>query len=190
MQAALTPALKNLSLQSAETVAAGVEKQNQARLQVYEKQRRDDAAKIDRLTSLVEGLSDTVSSMAAAQSGFQNEVLRLNRTVASQGGPASGPAKAGPQTTSAPAAPAPVSAPAPVPVPVSAPSAPAVRSASKGVKDPELAEIAQMMQEGKYEEGSVKVCLSRSATRAHANIPRSGSNPTNKPICSTTCLSA
>src|SRR5699024_7047932 len=80
----INPAFKNLALRASEKIGADMEKQMQAQMQQYEVHRHNDSAKIDQLTSLVRGLSDTVAAMAATQTGFQNEVLRLNHVVNSR----------------------------------------------------------------------------------------------------------
>ena len=102
-----------------------------------ELQHESDSVKIDQLTALVRGLSDTVSSMAEAQTSFQSEILRLNRVVASR------PNEEDRTSTQ--------------PQPLDSVSATA--SESRSAAEAELAEIAQLMSEGKYEAGSVKVSL-------------------------------
>ncbi|KAB8223894.1 hypothetical protein BDV33DRAFT_166656 [Aspergillus novoparasiticus] len=131
VQRTVTPAFKTLSTRIAEKTGSDMEKQLQAHLKQYEVQRQNDAAKIDQLTSLVRGLSDTVASLAAAQTGFQNEVLRLNRAVGQQ----EGDRQTSQQPTSAMAA---------------------TPSEAQSAEDAELAEIAQLMSQGRFEEGSVK----------------------------------
>ncbi|CEN61430.1 hypothetical protein ASPCAL08084 [Aspergillus calidoustus] len=123
----LTPTLKNLALQTAEQVGNDLEKRVQA-------QRQSDAAKIDELTTLVRGLSDTVSAMAAAQTGFQNEVLRLNQVLASFQGQ-EGRQGAAQSTASA----------SPVPL-----------TDNRSPEQIEITEIAELMRDGRYEEGSVR----------------------------------
>lgn len=93
----IVPAFKNLAVSVAQK--SGVETENRVaeHLRRAESQHRDDTAKIDQLTTLVRGLSETVHMMAAAQSEFQQEILKLqqqaaqdrqdsrNRTSSSQG---------------------------------------------------------------------------------------------------------
>ncbi|KAL2808189.1 hypothetical protein BJX63DRAFT_436377 [Aspergillus granulosus] len=123
----LTPTLKTLALRTAEKVGNDLEKRVQA-------QRQSDAAKIDELTTLVRGLSDTVSAMAAAQTGLQNEVLRLNQALASFQGQ---------EARQAPAQ----SAAAGSPVPL---------TDNRSPEQVEITEIAELMRDGRYEEGSIK----------------------------------
>ncbi|THC90131.1 hypothetical protein EYZ11_010414 [Aspergillus tanneri] len=130
LQNTISPAFKNLTARVMEKT--DIERQMQAQLKQYEVQRQKDAAKIDQLTTLVRGLSDTVASMAAAQTNFQNEVLKLNRAVLPQSGEQD--RRQSPATALS-----------------AAPSGPAT-----GPEELELAEIARLMSEGRYEEGSVK----------------------------------
>ncbi|KAL4786740.1 hypothetical protein BJX76DRAFT_320677 [Aspergillus varians] len=129
----LTPTLKNVALRAAEKVGSDVEKRMQAQFKQYEAQRQADAAKIDQLTTLVRSMSDTVASMASAQTGFQNEVLRLNQILAAQNRSESRQSSEKPATAS-----------------------PAPFTDSVSPEEREIAEITQFMQEGRYEEGSVK----------------------------------
>ncbi|OJZ83493.1 hypothetical protein ASPFODRAFT_50227 [Aspergillus luchuensis CBS 106.47] len=133
----VAPAIRNVAAQSAEKVASSMEKQMQAQARQFELQRQNDAAKIDQLTSLVRELSETVSSMATAQTQLQGEVLRLNRALAS-----------------------PVAQPEPVQQQQQQqqpqqPVAPAVTDA-RTPERVELEEIAELINAGRFEEGSVK----------------------------------
>jgi len=108
-------------------------------------QRQTDSFKVDQLTSLVRGLSDTVASMAAAQTGFQTEILRLNRRLTSRQieeesrrvSQAQQPQQQQPQQAGYPTTPSDVVLP-------------------RTAEEIELADIAQLMHEGRFEEGSVK----------------------------------
>ncbi|KKA20490.1 hypothetical protein T310_5478 [Rasamsonia emersonii CBS 393.64] len=139
MHSSITPTIKNAVLRSTEKLGVDLERQVQAQLKQYEAQRQSDAAKIDQLTTLVKGLSDTVASMAAAQTGFQNEILRLNRQLlsVSQQHVESESRRASQQQAAPPAGPSQVFSP-------------------RTPEETELAEIAQLMNEGRYEEASVK----------------------------------
>ncbi|RAL10725.1 uncharacterized protein BO97DRAFT_372043 [Aspergillus homomorphus CBS 101889] len=138
MQNTITPAIKNVAVQTADKVIGGMEKQMQAQLKQVEAQRQSDAAKIDQLTSLVRGLSDTVASLAAAQSGLQSEVAKLSRALASKDNAVEHQhaQQQQPQQPTAPARNAPVDAATPEQI--------------------ELQEIAHLMSQGLFEEGSVK----------------------------------
>ncbi|KAE8385215.1 hypothetical protein BDV23DRAFT_165327 [Aspergillus alliaceus] len=129
VQRTVTPAFKTLATRVSEKIGSDMENQMQTQMKQYEVQRQNDAAKIDQLTSLVRGLSDTVASMAAAQTSFQNEILRLNRALGQQEDRQS------------------------LPQPATTMAAP---NETQSTEDVELAEIAQLMNQGRLEEGSVK----------------------------------
>ena len=138
----ITPAFRNVAAQTAEKVASAMEKQMQAQARQYELQRQNDATKIDQLTSLVRELSETVASMAVAQTELRSEVSRLSRNLAS---------KPEPEVEQ-------------VEQPV-VPAAPVSRTAEQA----EMEEITQLMSQGRYEEGSVKVRLFAAAIMDIAN---------------------
>ncbi|KAL1967307.1 hypothetical protein VTN77DRAFT_3353 [Rasamsonia byssochlamydoides] len=139
MHSLITPAIKNAVLRGTEKLGLDLERQLQAQLKQYEAQRHSDAVKIDQLTSLVKGLSDKVASMAATQTGFQNEILRLNRQLLSQLSQQQNEAETRRLSQQAPHA--------GVSTQTFTPRTP---------EESELAEIAQFMNDGRYEEASVK----------------------------------
>lgn len=101
------------------------DQQLKAQAERYEAQRRNDSMKIDQLSSLVRELSQTLSSVATAQTGLQNEIARLSRHLQATGTQ-----------------------------PEQAPD-----SRERSPEEIELAEIARLMNEGQYEEASVKVSI-------------------------------
>ncbi|KAE8150754.1 hypothetical protein BDV25DRAFT_153809 [Aspergillus avenaceus] len=131
VQRTITPAFRNLTSRVAEKVGSDMEKQMQAQMKQYEVQRQNDAAKIDQLAAMVRGLSDTVASMAASQTSFQNELLNLNRAT-------------GQQNEDKPSVQQPISPAAPSP------------NETESAEDMELADIARLISQGRFEEGSVK----------------------------------
>lgn len=145
LQSTITPVLKNTALR-VEKMGQEIEKQLQAQLKQFEIQRQNDSFKVDQLTTLVRGLSDTVASMAAAQTGYQTEILRLNRRLTSRQIEEENRRVSQvqqPQSQSQPQQPQQAGYPA-------TPSPP------RTVEEIELADITQLMHEGRYEEGSVK----------------------------------
>lgn len=138
----ISPAFKNLALRSVEKVGADLERQVNSQLQQYEVQRHNDSVKIDQLTALVRGLSDTVSSMATAQTGFQTEILKLNRRMIAQSE----------ELEKAKQAPGKGSSSSFQTNPSETTQAP-----PKTAEQIELAEITQLMRTGKFEDASLKV---------------------------------
>ena len=126
----ITPKFTNLAVSVAQKVSGDTEHRVREQLQQAELQHREDSVKIDQLTGLVRGLSDTVQTMAAAQSDFQLEILKLQQ-------------KASQESQNL--------APRPSPTPS--------ESASMHVspEQEELEAIATSMQEGHFEEATVMV---------------------------------
>ncbi|KAL8735686.1 MAG: hypothetical protein Q9181_002749 [Wetmoreana brouardii] len=81
LQKTIMPAFQNLAASVAQKVSKETEVRVEEKLRRAESQRRNDSAKIDQLTDLVRGLSETVHAMAAAQSDFQQEILKLRQQV-------------------------------------------------------------------------------------------------------------
>ena len=137
----ITPAFKNLALNAANKMSSELEKRVAGQLKAAEQQHVGDSMKIDQLTSLVRGLSQTVQTMAEAQSEFQSQFLKVQKQLASlqqqrdeEGSVASR------QLREASAS---VSERAVGPV--------------KSPEEIELDEINSLMMAGNYEDGAVKV---------------------------------
>lgn len=75
----IMPALESFTLNVTQKVGVDADRLLQEQFRQIDTQRRDDALKIEQLTSLVRGLSETVQTMAAAQSEFQQEILKLQQ---------------------------------------------------------------------------------------------------------------
>ena len=81
----IIPTFTNLAVTVSQNVSGDTERRVREQLQQVELQHRDDSVKIDQLTDLVRGLSETVHTMAAAQSDFQLEILKLQQKAAQEG---------------------------------------------------------------------------------------------------------
>ena len=81
---AIVPTFTDLAVTVAQKVSGDTERRVREQLQQAEMQHRDDSVKIDQLTDLVRGLSETVQTMAAAQSDFQHEILKLQQKAAQE----------------------------------------------------------------------------------------------------------
>ena len=82
---AIVPTFTDLAVTVAQKVSGDTERRVREQLQQAEMQHHDDSVKIDQLTDLVRGLSETVRTMAAAQSDFQLEILKLQQKAAQEG---------------------------------------------------------------------------------------------------------
>ena len=80
----IVPAFKNLALNVAQKTSSEVESRVREQLHAAEVQQRKDTAKIDELSSLVRGLSEIVQTMAASQTEFQQEILKLQSQAAQE----------------------------------------------------------------------------------------------------------
>ncbi|KAI4285698.1 MAG: hypothetical protein L6R38_000436 [Xanthoria sp. 2 TBL-2021] len=81
LQKTIMPAFQSLIVNLSQKVSNEAEARMQAQAQRAESQHRQDSIKIDKLTELVRGLSETVHAMAGAQSEFQQEILKLQQHV-------------------------------------------------------------------------------------------------------------
>ena len=75
----IAPAFQNLAFGAAQRMTAENELRVSEQLKLVDIVRHEDGAKIEQLTALVRGLTETVHAMAAAQSGFQSEFLKLQK---------------------------------------------------------------------------------------------------------------
>ncbi|TVY33475.1 hypothetical protein LOCC1_G008560 [Lachnellula occidentalis] len=82
LQDVVTPAFTNLAIATSQKVAKDVQRQAAQQIDSIERDRQTDNAKIGQLTQLVTSLTETISSMAAAQTEFQGQFLRLQNQAA------------------------------------------------------------------------------------------------------------
>lgn len=85
LQKTILPTFTNLAVDHAQKAGGDIERRVHEQLQQAEVQHREDSVKIDQLTNLVRGLSETVHAMAAAQSDFQLEILKQQQKAAEDG---------------------------------------------------------------------------------------------------------
>ena len=168
LQQSILPAFQNVAVGAAQRMSMETERRLSAQMKQIDVQHQDDSAKIDQLTALVKGLSETVHAMAAAQSDFQIEILKLQRQnvqdrQTSLSKEDSGQVKETSIGTS--------SSPEPIVSP----------------EQQEVNEITALMKEGRFEEGTIMV----SPESQVIQIPltwHSGFNPPDKRNFSTISL--
>lgn len=78
----IAPAFKHLAINLAQKSTVETENRVHEYLRRAEAQHREDASKIDQLSNLVRGLSESIHMMAAAQTDFQQEILNLQQQAA------------------------------------------------------------------------------------------------------------
>jgi hypothetical protein len=112
-------------------------------MESIERQRHADTIKIDQLTQLVTSLSETVSSMASAQSDFQGQFLRMQqqavidrRQVSGRQGDGQGSSVSRPSSTAL--------------------AAPVEKSPEQDEYDNMLSSISKAMAEGEYENAVIQ----------------------------------
>lgn len=132
----IVPNFKNLAVSLAQSTKIENDTRIRDHLKKAESQHKEDSAKIDQLTLLVRGLSETVHTMAAAQSDFQQQILMLQEqaTQERQKGVSS---VASSQESFVPT--------------------PSTARPPKSPEQEELELIRNLMNEGRFEEGSIQV---------------------------------
>lgn len=82
LQNVVTPAFSQLAVQTSQKVAGDIHRQATEQIRAIERQHQSATVKIEQLTQLVTGLTETISSMAAAQTDFQGQFLRMQQQAA------------------------------------------------------------------------------------------------------------
>lgn len=141
LQSTIIPTFKNLAVNLAQRSGTDIENRVQESLRRESSERKEDTAKIEQLTTLVRGLSETVHMMASAQSEFQQQILQLQQQAAQerQEIPSSGQTHT--QTKS---------------------SGTALNQA-RTPEEVEMDIIMSLMAAGRHEEGTIRVCFNRGA---------------------------
>lgn len=135
----IMPAFQNLAANLAQKVSNEANVRMQEQLKRAEAKHRNDSMKIDQLTDLVRGLSETVHAMAAGQSQFQEEILKLQQQVIQDRRTSSG----GSGWSKRPSAASRESPPVP-----------------KSPEQEALDGVSSLMSTGRFEEATIQVCTS------------------------------
>ncbi|KAL9097784.1 MAG: hypothetical protein Q9165_000110 [Trypethelium subeluteriae] len=143
----IIPAFNRVATQEAQTIGEKLETRVGDQLRQVEVQRAQDNQKLDQLTSLVRGLSETVRAMANAQGTFQSEILKLQNQVAQQL-PQQKPIGSERATGA-------TSRAATEPEAESRPQS-QLQSQQPNPEDEEVENITSLLQEGRYEEGTIQ----------------------------------
>ena len=122
----MVPTFERLSAAAAQQAATEVASRVQAEITRFEDERRRDTARIEQLNSIVSGMAETLQTMSRTQIAFQDQLLTTR------------PISVARETPS----PATIARPTPV--------------RPKTKQEVELEEIAALMEDGKYEEGSIR----------------------------------
>ena len=141
----ISPEFQKLAVSTVQNTNIETERRLNEQLQRAESQRYNDNIKIDQLTALVRGLSETVHTMAAAQSEFQSEILKLQQQSLrerQEGSARSSSDNHQPALTSSSSSSEPELSP----------------------EQEELERIASLMKEGQFENGTMAVSLAALST--------------------------
>ncbi|KAF9238606.1 hypothetical protein DTO027I6_7656 [Penicillium roqueforti] len=158
MQSSIAPMIESLA-RITKKVESDMERHFQEQINYYEAQRQSDTAKIEEMSALLRGLSNTVSLLAANQ-GHQlqqtqspqheiphREILNANKHSTRQ--PSENQVRM-PQPLSQPVLqPQAIPVQAPVPVPVASPVA-------RSPEEIEMGDIVQLINTAHYEQGTIK----------------------------------
>ncbi|RMZ89994.1 hypothetical protein DV736_g2785, partial [Chaetothyriales sp. CBS 134916] len=136
----IVPTFERLSAATAQQAASEATSQIQTELARFEEHRRRDAANIEQLNSIISGMAETLQSMSRVQVAFQEQLLTTGPISTTQLTPS-------PKTGAR-----------------SAPSKPLTK------EELEFNEIADLMEQGKYEDGSIRWLHSAQQVEIFDNI--------------------
>jgi hypothetical protein len=142
LQRKLVPVFSDLALSAAQKAAAEVEAKRQVEIQQYEAQRRQDTARMEKLSQALQSMAQTLQQMSDTQVAFQTQILKDRRQLALL--EADSPASATQQVSTARLTPSQSHSTVPTP------------QKPKSQEQVELDEVAQLMDAGRYEEGSIR----------------------------------
>ena len=134
----ITPSVKNLTSAAAEKSASVIETRLAAEIGRLEADRRADLAKMDKMSQVLQGMAQTMQAMSESQVAFQAQILKDRRSNAQ-------PSGASATVTS-------------LQVSTSRCSPPSILTSTQAPtpEDIEVEAISGLMNDGKYEEGSIK----------------------------------
>lgn len=134
----ISPAFKSLAISAAQSMAAETERRVRDQIQKAGIKQQEDRVKIDDLTKLVRSLSETIHTMAAAQSDFQSQILKLQTQTVQER--QAGSSRTGSRQYQEASLPSTVSPPP-----------------ARSPEQEELDAVSALMKEGRYEEGTIQV---------------------------------
>lgn len=141
-QKQVVPAFKNLAVSAAEKAASDVEARLRNEIRQLESDRRNDMSRLEKLGEVLQTTAETLQQMSDTQVAFQGQILKDRRQLALLG-EGSGSAVSG-QVSTARITPSPRGT-----------ASPQIQR-PKTKEELELEEISKLMNEGRYEEGSIK----------------------------------
>ncbi|KAJ5794400.1 hypothetical protein N7457_000999 [Penicillium paradoxum] len=160
MQSSIAPMIESLA-RTTKKVESDMERHFQAQIKHYEAQRLNDNAKIEEMSAILRGLSKTVSLLAANQGHPIQQTQSPQREIAQREVPNTHQRSVGRPSENHVRMPQPVSQAVlqlqsqSTPVQVSAP-VPAPAHVARSPEETELGDIAQLINAGHFEEGTIR----------------------------------
>jgi hypothetical protein len=156
MRTTISPTFQKLAATAAQNATNEIESRIGAKLQQYEMVRQDDAAKIDKLQGSMQAMMDMMAQLTEGQIAFQDKILQDRTSLAQMAEAGSRPSSSAATAFRAtPLLPRQLSTAQPSPI--------APPPKKKTPEDLEMEEIANMINTGKYEAGSIKWLQSNQA---------------------------
>ena len=152
MRTIVSPSLKKLA-----TTMTAIEGRLNDEVEQLRFEREDNAAKLDNITGMLSGLGQALSTMSQAQLDFQGQILqdrdrleRLSETVRRVSSGTSRQASTSRNISTSQRMPPSLASTKPTTAP------PMAAKATKSDEDTELEEIGALMEQGQYEQGSIR----------------------------------
>ncbi|KIW28910.1 uncharacterized protein PV07_04764 [Cladophialophora immunda] len=142
MQKHVVPTFKTLAASAAEKAASEVEVRLRNEIRQLENDRRSDLTRLEKLGQVLQATAEALQQMSDTQVAFQGQILRDRRQLALLGETSSSPVSR--QVSTARMTPSPRALPRPI------------VQRQKTKEELELEEISHLMNEGRYEEASIK----------------------------------
>ena len=139
----LQQSMPNLATQATQKMMADLENRNKQQIAELEKRRVHDQTKIQELSELVRGLTETVRNMSASQAVFQEQILKMQRSRSQATTARDESTKDTASTAAEPQA---------------------------EPEDPEVANITQLLVSGQYDQATYAVSYSIYNMKSMANI--------------------
>jgi hypothetical protein len=149
MHTTISPSFQRLAVTAAEKAASEIDSHVGTKLQQVEADRQLDAAKIDKLQGSMQSMLEMMAHLTEGQIAFQDKILK-DRSVLAQGADSASrpPSSAATAFRSTPLLTRQASSAQPSPI--------APPPKKKSPEDLEMEEVSNLMNDGKYEEGSVR----------------------------------
>ncbi|EXJ93344.1 hypothetical protein A1O1_01736 [Capronia coronata CBS 617.96] len=142
LQKEVVPAFKSLAIATAEKAASEVEVRLRKEIRQLENDRRHDMSRLEKLGQVLQATAETLQQMSDTQVAFQGQILKDRRQLALLGESSTSTTSQQVSTARIPPSPQTIGRPTPKEL--------------KTKEELEFEEISQMMNEGRYEEGSIK----------------------------------